>query len=383
MKAGAGLSTTADGRTAAVEAALEARAALGGDQPDLALVFASPHFAPHADAVLDAVHEAAAPGAVAGCVAEGVVGGAREVEAEPAVSVWLAALGAPAETFHATFARLGDAGAFSGWPDAGGSFLLLCDPASFPADALLAYLNENVPRTRVVGGLAGAGGPGAARLFVDRDVVTTGAVGVRLPDDVSLVPLVSQGCRPVGSPLTVTKAEANVIYELAGKPPVEQLRTLYATLPDDDRRLLAEGLLLGRIIDEYKTDFEPGDFLVRAVMGADAQSGAIAVGDVVEVGEAVQFHVRDARSADDDLRATLAAARAVLDGRTPSGALLFTCNGRGVRMFGAPDHDARLVAAELGAPVAGFFCAGELGPVGGRNFLHGFTASLAVFADEG
>ncbi|HEX2050089.1 MAG TPA: FIST N-terminal domain-containing protein [Actinomycetota bacterium] len=381
MKAGAGLSTTAHGRTAAVEAALEARTALDGATADLALVFASPHFASDAASVLDAVHEAAGPGAVVGCVAEGVVGGAREIESEAAVSVWLAALGAPVETFHATFARLGDAGAFSGWPEADGSFLLLCDPASFPADALLDYLNEHSPRTRVVGGLAGAGGRGGARLFVDRDVVTGGAVGVRLPDDVSVVPLVSQGCRPVGSPLTVTKAEGNVIYELAGKPPVEHLRTLYASLPEDDRRLLGEGLLLGRIIDEYKSEFEAGDFLVRAVMGADADNGAIAVGDVVDVGEAVQFHVRDARSADDDLRATLAAARAVLAGRSASGALLFTCNGRGVRMFGAPDHDARLVAAELGAPVAGFFCAGELGPVGGRNFLHGFTASLAVFAD--
>lgn len=381
MKAGAGLSTTAHGRTAAVEAALEARTALDGASADLAIVFASPHFASDAASVLDAVHEAAGPGAVVGCVAEGVVGGAREIESEAAVSVWLAALGAPVETFHATFSRLGDAGAFSGWPAADGSFLLLCDPASFPADALLDYLNEHSPRTRVVGGLAGAGARGGARLFVDRDVVTGGAVGVRLPDDVSVVPLVSQGCRPVGSPLTVTKAEGNVIYELAGKPPVEHLRTLYASLPEDDRRLLGEGLLLGRIIDEYKSEFEAGDFLVRAVMGADADNGAIAVGDVVEVGEAVQFHVRDARSADDDLRATLAAARAVLAGRSASGALLFTCNGRGVRMFGAPDHDARLVAAELGAPVAGFFCAGELGPVGGRNFLHGFTASLAVFAD--
>jgi small ligand-binding sensory domain FIST len=208
---------------------------------------------------------------------------------------------------------------------------------------------------------------------LDAGVHTSGAVGAFLGPTARLATVVSQGCRPIGEPLVVTRAERNMIYELAGRPALERLTELFEASDPDDKRLLAGGLHVGRVIDEHKLDFQRGDFLVRNVLGGDKASGAIAVGDVVEVGSTVQFHVRDADTADEDLRSLLA-------GECAEGALLFTCNGRGTRLFGVADHDAEVVSEALdGAPVAGFFAAGELGPVGGRNFLHGFTASIALF----
>jgi small ligand-binding sensory domain FIST len=182
----------------------------------------------------------------------------------------------------------------------------------------------------------------------------------------------------------VTRAEGQVIFELGGRPAVARLRELAAALPGRDQELLAQGVHLGMVINEYQAEPGQGDFLIRGLTGADPESGAIAVGDDVEVGQTVQFHVRDARSADEDLRRTLERERTALGGRRAAGALLFTCNGRGSRLFSAPDHDAGLVTNMLGEiPLAGFFCAGELGPVGGQNFLHAFTASIALFGQPG
>lgn len=386
MKVGASLSTGADSPRAAKEAAVEARRALGEETPSLAVLFVSPHHAGAADVVLGAVREAAGGARVIGCVGEAVVGGDREVEREPAVSVWMAALPGPVETFHMEFVRTTEGGVFAGWrfeKGAGGVHLLICDPFTFPADLLLRHLNEHAPGTVVMGGMAsGAMGPGETRLFVDDRVVDAGAVGARL-EGVELRPLVSQGCRPVGSVYAVTKAQGNVILELGGRPPLERLRELAGRLSPADRELLSRGLHIGRVIDEYKTELGPGDFLVRSVVGLDPSTGAMAVGDQFEVGETVQFHLRDAEAADQELRTMLDRELSDLGGRRPAGALLFTCNGRGSRMFASPDHDAALIARALGGlPLAGFFCAGELGPVGGKNFLHGFTASLALLLPE-
>jgi small ligand-binding sensory domain FIST len=202
-------------------------------------------------------------------------------------------------------------------------------------------------------------------------------VGAWLGPGVKIDTVVSQGCRPIGNPYVVTRAERNVIYELAGRPALERLLEMASSgsIPEGDVALVNQGLHLGQVIDEHRDRFERGDFLVRNVLGADRENGAIAVGDVVEVGRTVQFHVRDAGTADEDLRLALG-------GRgEAAGALLFTCNGRGQRLFGEPDHDAGVFDEQVGAPVAGFFAAGEFGPVGGRTFVHGFTASLALFRD--
>jgi small ligand-binding sensory domain FIST len=163
---------------------------------------------------------------------------------------------------------------------------------------------------------------------------------------------------------------------------MDQIRSLYGELDEHERVLVSHGLLLGRVIDEYKTEFGRGDFLVRSVTGLDPQSGAIAVGDEIGVGSTVQFHVRDASSAREDLEMRLSDLKHSLGSKRPTGALLFTCNGRGSRMFGTPGHDATVVSEALQVPLAGFFAAGELGPIGGKNFVHGFTASLALFLEH-
>jgi small ligand-binding sensory domain FIST len=387
MRAGASLGTDVDASDAAGRAAKEALEALHGADPQLGVIFASPHHFRDAGVVLRAVQDCAGPLPVIGCVAESVVEGRREVEAEPAVAVWIASGVGDVSTYHMEFMRTESGGVFSGWRfdlEPEGVNLLIADPFTFPVDLLLQHLNDNAPRTRIVGGMASGGVQfRESRLFLDDRVVRTGAAGVRL-SGVHVRTLVSQGCRPVGSPYTVTAADGTFITELGGQPPLERLKSLAASLPEDERELLAAGVQVGRVIEAVgKTELGSGDFLVRGVAGVDPQTGAIALGDPVEVGEIVQFHVRDAASADRDLRALLEREVGALGARA-AGGLLFTCNGRGSRLFEEPDHDARLVSQALGdAPLAGFFCAGELGPVGGKNFLHGFTASLAMFVEDG
>jgi small ligand-binding sensory domain FIST len=385
VKAGGALVLSADPGEAATRAVAQATEALGDASPSLAVLFASAHFLAVAEDLVAAITEQAGPLPLIGCVGEAVAGGAREVESEPAVSLWLGAGLGPVETFAMEYIRTPSGGAYGGYlfpREPNGAHLLICDPFTFPADGLLTHLNEQVPGTVVMGGMASAAlAPRQSRLFLDDRVLSAGAVGVHLPD-AEVHPLVAQGCRPIGDAFIITRADGNLIHELGGRPPLARLREMAAALPSRDQELLAQGLQLGVVIDEYRAEPGQGDFLIRGVVGADPDSGAIAVGDQIQVGQTVQFHVRDGQSADEDLRRALARESAALGGRRPAGALLFTCNGRGSRLFTEPDHDAGLIAATLGdIPLAGFFCAGELGPVGGQNFLHTFTASIALFPD--
>jgi small ligand-binding sensory domain FIST len=182
--------------------------------------------------------------------------------------------------------------------------------------------------------------------------------------------------------MTITAAEGNVIEELASRPAIARIRQAIGELEPREQALAAEGLMLGIVIDENQPQYERGDFLVRPIIGADPDSGALALGEQVRVGQTVRMHVRDGATADEDLREALGARARALGADGAAGALLFTCNGRGSHMFDVPDHDATALEDTLGAPAAGFFCAGEIGPVGGRNFLHGFTATIALFARE-
>lgn len=373
----------ADPTEAGRRAAVEATASLGAVPPSFGVLFASADFLDSADALLAGISDQAGAFPLIGCVAEGVVGGAREIESGPAVSLWLAAELGPVETFAMEFVPTSSGGVIAGYrfePGQPGVHLMICDPFTFPADDLLAHLNEHVAGTVVVGGMASGGIMlRESQLFLDDQVLPQGAVGAYLPG-AEVHTLVSQGCRPVGEPYTITQAEGRVIQELGGRPPLARLRELAAELPSRDRELLAKGLHAGMAINEYQAERGQGDFLIRGVVGADQESGAIVVGDEVAVGQTLQFQVRDADSADEDLRRALEKEAAALDGRRAAGALLFTCNGRGSRLFSIPDHDADLLAKTLGdIPVSGFFCAGELGPVGGRNYLHGFTASMVLF----
>ena len=392
MKAGGALVQSADPREAAAHAVEQATQALGDTPPALAVLFASAHFLAVAEDLAAAINNALGPVPLIGCVGQAVAGGAREIESGPAISLWLGAGLGPVETFAMEYIRTPSGGAYGGYlfpsdpsdpsgpSGPQGAHLLIADPYTFPVDVLLTHLNDKSPGAVVMGGMASAASaPRQSRLFLDHRVLSAGAVGVHLPN-AEVHPLVAQGCRPIGDAYIITRAEGSLIHELGGRPPLTRLREMAAALPARDQELLAQGLQLGVVIDEYQAEPGQGDFLIRGVVGADPDSGAIAVGDQVQVGQTVQFHVRDAQSADEDLRRALERESEALGGRRPAGALLFTCNGRGSRMFSEPDHDAALLAKMLGeVPMAGFFCAGELGPVGGQNFLHTFTASIALF----
>ncbi|OMC53258.1 hypothetical protein A5745_22250 [Mycobacterium sp. IS-2888] len=385
MRIGVGVSTAPDARQGAVEAAAHARGKLAGEAPSLAVLFASRSHTDKAVDVLDEVQRIVEAPALIGCVAQGIVAGGREIEDGPAVAVWLAS-GLAAETFALDFVRTGSGGLISGYRfdrAAHDLHLLLPDPYTFPSSLLVEHLNTDLPGTTVVGGVVSGGrGPGETRLFHDHDVLTSGLVGVRLPG-VRGVPVVSQGCRPIGEPYIVTGAEdGTVITELGGLPPLQRLREIVEGLSRDEQELVSRGLSIGIVVDEHLAAPGQGDFLIRGLLGADESTGAIEIGEVVEVGATVQFQVRDATGADKDLRLTVERAATELPGR-PVGALLFTCNGRGRRMFGVADHDASTIEGLLGGiPLAGFFAAGEIGPIAGRNALHAFTASMALFVED-
>jgi len=383
VRIGTGLSTEPDPLQAGTEAARSAGAALGGWPADLVLVFASGTHLIAPEATLEAVHAVLAPRTLVGCGAGGVLGRGRELEQGTALAVWAATLGSgEAEAFHATVDGEEPDYQLTGLPDLEGSsgVLMLSDPYSFPTELALETFAQDAPAVPVLGGLASARSAiGDAALFVGDRVCEGGAVGVSLRG-VELLPCVSQGAAPLGREVTITAAEGNVIHELAGRPALEMVQLIISELSRRERGLVAGGLLIGVVIDGGKPDYERGDFLVRGVLGADAESGSLVVGTPVLPGQVVRLHARDARSADEDLHEALQLRVAALAGEPPAGALVFSCNGRGTGMFGVTDHDAEAIQSELGgAPAAGFFAAGEIGPVGGRSFLHGFTATLAVF----
>jgi len=382
VRIGTGISTHEDPRVGAIEAAQEAGAALDGARADLAVVFASGSHLAAPESTLEGVHESLRPSSLVGCGAGGVLGCGTEHEGGTAVAVWAASLdGGSIQTFHAMASVHEETVTVIGMEDLAGSrgAILLPDPYSFPTDPLLQDLAARAPGVPVIGGLASARAPDdAGVLFYDDEVQQGGAVGVRF-DDVELLPCVSQGATPVGPELTITAAEGNVIHELAGQPALDRIRALIEQLDARERTLIAGGLLIGLVVDGGRPDYGHGDFLVRQLLGADPVEGTLAVAAQVQPGQVLRLHARDAASADRDLQEQLRLRVSALGG-TPAGALAFSCNGRGREMFGITDHDAGALADELGgAPSAGFFAAGEIGPVGGASFLHAFTATVALF----
>jgi small ligand-binding sensory domain FIST len=380
---GAGLSRAEPASRAASEAALGAAAMLDGAPVDLAFTFLSPHHLDDAEDAAEVVRRELSPQHLVGCVAQGIVGGRHEVEEGAALAVWAASLpGAEIELFHAEPVETGSGIGIVGLPELDGAALvaLLADPYTFPAAGLLERLNEECPSVPLVGGIAvGGNEAGSQALVLNEHSYEGGAVGAVLRN-VPVKTVVSQGCAPIGRDAVVTRAEGNIVFELAGQPAVERLREEITALPAERQLLAARGLLAGLVIDENKPSYERGDYLVRGLLGADEETGAIAVGERVRVGQTLRFHVRDAASADEDLRVSLSET---LAGTQPVGALLFTCNGRGRSMFPVADHDASAAEDALGGKaIAGFFCGGEIGPVGGQTFLHGFTATLAVFLES-
>jgi small ligand-binding sensory domain FIST len=353
----ASLSRKADTEAAARDLADEIQAKLGASPVDLACLFFSSHHSGQARLLAETLVGRLQPRLMIGCSGEGVIAGAEELETAPAVALWTASLPAvTVEPVRLTFSPEQDRFSLSGWPDPDtpdASFLLLADPFTTPMQEVLAMLEHRYPGTAAIGGLAGGGqDAGENRLVLQDDVLENGLVGVRLSGPLDIRPIISQGCRPIGDRYVVTKAEHNLIHELSGAPALQRLQSVFESLGGEDRRR------------------------------GDQATGAVAIGDVVQEGQTVQFHLRDAQSASEDLNLLLAADRAH-HRNPPLGALMFSCCGRGQGLFGRLHHDSGTVAERLGAiPLAGFFAQGEIGPVGGRNFLHGYTASLAIFADR-
>ena len=385
MKCVSAFSTALNTSTAVQQVLKKLKQGLAGETADLTVVFSSMHHADELGQVATTVRQQGRSRHVLGCTAEWLVGEDREIEGDPALVAWSIAL--PGVSIQPL--RLGDPGE-PGLEWAKGivdrsqaAVLILGDPFSFQADDFLKSINQEAPGLRVLGGMAsGSQVPRANQLILDDTTYLDGAVAILLEGPISIRSVVSQGCRPVGHSMIVTKAEQNIIRELGRRPALSALRDMFQELDSDDQQRVQNGLHLGRVINEYQDSFKRGDFLVRNVMGAD-ESGAIQVNDLIRVGQTVQFHVRDAETADEDLRESLVLVRDHPQRSTqPSGALLFTCNGRGTRLFEQPDHDVNLIHEVLGPiPVAGFFAMGEIGPIGGQNFVHGFTASVVLFEE--
>lgn len=381
-----GLAVDSDLVTAAEKAVGQALARLNG-QADLVCFFICGEDPDDVARAGERAMRLAPEAQVIGCSATGVIGDGQGVELTPAVSAWAATLdGAEITTFALETLTAEDKFVVVGLPERGTDdhvAIILADPYSFPTDAFVERSVEVLGDLPLIGGLAnGLQGRGSVRLFADGEVYTEGAIGVLISGAVRVSTVVSQGCRPIGPSMVVTRSEENLLLELAGQPALSRLEDIVSDLDEDDRELVAAGLQIGVAMDEYAERHERGDFLIRGVIGIDPEREAVAIGDIVEIGRTVRFQVRDAATADEDLYDLLDAHREEL-GRV-DGALLFSCNGRGSAMFGTADHDPVALRDTLGPiGMAGFFAAGEVGLVAGHNHVHGFTASVLVFSSSG
>lgn len=356
-----------------------------GEHADFALVFPSAHFAPQAESLVLNLKRAIGARVMLGCTGEGVIGPAHEIEEQPAVAVVAARLpGVGVEPFAIPKSALINIalnasllGKYYAPPVDTRFVVMLADPFSAPMDGVLDAFNQECDGVPIIGGMAsGARQPGETVLIMNDRVIREGLVGVSFIGPIQADIIVSQGCRPIGAVFEVTESKNNVIDSLGGESPLVRIQAMLDELDDDDRDLLRNGLFIGRAIDSRKDTLGRGDFLIRGVLGVDSRTGAIAVSDVIDPGERVQFHLRDARTAREDLEMMLSPH--ALFG-APSGAFLFSCNGRGRRLYEEPDGDISAIRGFFhGIDLAGFFCAGEIGPIGGKNFLHGHTASLAL-----
>jgi len=373
------------------ELAVEAKLQMEEHPLDLALVFLSPHFKPLAAQVSESLRAALDPRVLVGTTGESVIGPQAEIERQPAIAIIAAHLPGVELVPFALHdldweGTLGDAAAFRqaiAAPENPQLAVVVADPFSTPASNLLDAFNTHYEGLPLIGGIAsGADHPGGNALLLNDRILSSGAVGVTISGQVAVDVVVSQGCRPIGQPFTVTHLHGNEIMHLEGTPPLERLQQLIPELSEADRELLkTSGLFIGRAIASGHVGLGRGDFLVRGVIAIDPHKGSMAIADTLREGETIQFHVRDADTAEEDLAMMLATQTLFAP---PRGVFLFTCNGRGTRLYDHPDGDVSTIQEVLGGvDLAGFFCAGEFGPIGGKNFLHGHTASLVLFREPG
>ena len=390
MKWATAISRKTSFEDALLECAGDVRERLGPGPVTLALVFVTPHFAEFYGGLHGTLAGSLRPETLLGCSAGGVIGGGEEVEQLPAVTLTAARLPhVTVRPFHVDEALPDLDGPPESWERLIGverteepQFILLADPFTAGPETLLAGLDYAFPDSPKIGGLAsGATSPGLNALFLDGEVYNSGIVGVALSGDVVVDTVVAQGCRPVGELMQVTSCRANMIYELDGRPAFSAIEELFEGMNERDRELAVRSLFLGVVMDEFSKEPKAGDFLIRNLVGIDPKGGAVAVGEYLQEGMRVRFHLRDAEASAGDLHAVLAGYESTMPKRDAvSGALLFSCLGRGEHLYKQPNFDTGVFKQHLGdVPVGGFFCNGEIGPVGGVTFLHGYTSSFGLF----
>jgi small ligand-binding sensory domain FIST len=385
MRWASALSQQARLEDAVVETATSIREALGEVGPDLVAAFVSAHHRPAYVRLGELVRRELPGSLVLGCTAFGVIGAGREVEGEPALSLTAASLpGVDLQPFRVEQLPAGTPEELRqafGIRAARPNLMVLADPLTLDAAELVRSLDVAYPGMIKIGGLASGGSsPGENRLFLGAEALWGGAVGVALSGNLAVDTIVAQGCRPIGRPMLVTRCEGNVVHELDGKPPLAVLRALFETLPERDRDLFQNSLFAGVEMRQDQVEYCESELLVRNLVGADSDTGALAIGAPLHSMQVLQFLLRDARTAEEDLARLL--DRSKLRGASPRGALLFSCVGRGAHLFGKPDHDSDLFREKVGpVPLGGFFCNGEIGPVGGSTFLHGYTSAFALFRE--
>jgi small ligand-binding sensory domain FIST len=375
------IATPARLEDALAEACDSLEAELAGAAPDLLVAFASTDHSDHVSRLPDLLAERFPRAVLVGCSAAGIVGGGCELEDEGGISLTGASLpGVELTPFHLDSAARRWESLLPRCAEPPEGVLLLPDPFTIDVQEALQALENHCPGVPIFGGLAsGATHPGGHSLFAGRQVHRAGAVGVALSGNLQVQTIVAQGCRPIGQPLFVTRAERQVIYELDGRPALSVLEALHGQLPARDQELFHGALFLGLVMEPAREVYRQGDFLIRNLVGVDPNAGALVVGATVEDSQVVQFHLRDARTSAEELQGLLRSRAEI----TPAGALIFSCLGRGRQLYGRRNHESDLFRQRFGqVPLGGFFCNGEIGPVQGHTYLHGYTSSLALFSDR-
>ncbi|MDA0691636.1 MAG: FIST C-terminal domain-containing protein [Nitrospinae bacterium] len=386
--------STQDTIEACIEEATQSiKTQLAGKPADLTVVFVSPHFADHYNEIPPMIRERMEPGLFFGCSGGGIIGAGQEVEQQPAFSITAAHLpGVQVQPVRTGTMELPDQDTGPGvWRDWLGvkaetqpHFIFLADPFSFRGEEFLAGMDFAYPNSKKIGGLAsGAHTQGGNALYLGDTVYAEGLIGVALSGEIVVDTIVAQGCRPIGQPLKITQCQQNMLQKLDNEPPMEVLQEINETLNENDRNLMKTSLFLGIEMDPLKDDPQQGDFLIRNLMGVDHQSGALAIGAMLREGQLVQFHLRDKVMSAEDLDVMLSRYHAGGKADDACGALLFSCLGRGQYLYGRPNHDTDMFKDKMGAiPLGGFFCNGEIGPVGKATFLHGYTSSFGIFRPQ-
>jgi small ligand-binding sensory domain FIST len=356
---------------------------------DFAVIFTSQLDSSITEEVLAELRKRVHIKCVIGCTCAGVITTQHEIEREAATTLLLAKLpGVRIIPFYLNQLDLESLTTPESWhnyfeifPNENPKFMILPDPFEFDINQLLIGFNKAYPGAPIFGGLAsGAAQAGGNSLIYNDERISDGAVGVVFTGNINVDTIVSQGCRPIGENFIVTKAQENVVYEIAGRPLLKVLEEIVTSLPAQDQKLAQEAIFIGIAADEYNDNLKRGDFIIRGLIGIDPANGAGAIADYVRSGQTIQFHLRDASTATEDLNEMLSTQQKLEHGKKPRGALIFSCNGRGEYLFKQKDHDLKIIQRHVGVvPTSGFFCAGEIGPISGKNFIHAFTDSIALF----